>query len=102
LEGPVSFVCNLLSTCYTTGKSESSETLLAAFTKTETTLKLAHGILIQILGPHLNSKNMAKISSIFEILTVELIKRLFANPDLAKELQDIVRVLEYYSELKLE
>jgi len=77
-----------------------AEKITEALKKVESLFKQAEEILIQLLSPHLSSKNVLRVSSIFSSLgEVKFLETVLNEPTLAVDLEKLVSSMEAYTQV---
>jgi len=70
-----------------------------ALAKVEELLKKAEEVITNLLGPHLTSKNMLRISSAFGcIANADFLMTVFKNDNLEDDLDKLIDAMEYYTQ----
>lgn len=75
------------------------EKIREALAKVEELLKKAEEIITNLLAPHLTSKNMLRISSVFgSVASTEFLYPVFKNPSSEEDLDKLIDAMEYYTQ----
>jgi len=91
----------LLVRIYNGRERVKPEKIAEALKKVESLLKQAEEILVQLLSPHLSSKYVLRVSTIFSSLgEVKFLETVLNEPTLATDLEKLVSCMETYTQIQ--
>jgi len=98
-DAPLRTAFNLLVKVFNGRKRAKREKVIEALEKVEKELQEAQKIIVELLSPHITSKNMMRLTSIFGIVgNLKFLETIFYDDSIEDELEKLIDAMDYYTQ----
>jgi len=98
-DAPLRTAFNLLVKVFNGRKRAKRERVIEALEKVEKELQSAQKIIVELLSPHITSKNMMRLTSVFGTVgNLKFLETIFYNDSIEDDLEKLIDAMDYYTQ----
>jgi hypothetical protein len=98
-DAPLRTAFNLLVKVFNGRRRAKRERVIEALEKVEKELKEAERIIIELLSPHIQTKNMMRLTSVFSTVgNLKFLETIFYDDSIEDELEKLIDAMDYYTQ----
>jgi hypothetical protein len=98
-DAPLRTAFNLLVKVFNGRRRAKRERVIEALEKVEKELKEAERIIVELLSPHIQTKNMMRLTSVFSTVgNLKFLETIFYDDSIEDELEKLIDAMDYYTQ----
>jgi len=98
-DAPLRNAFNLLVKVFNGRRIAKRERVIEALEKVEKELQEAQRIIVELLSPHITTKNMMKLTSVFSVVgNLKFFETVFYDDSVEDELEKLIDAMDYYTQ----
>jgi len=98
-DAPLRNAFNLLVKVFNGRRRAKRERVIEALEKVEKELQEAQRIIVELLSPHITTKNMMKLTSVFSVVgNLKFFETVFYDDSVEDELEKLIDAMDYYTQ----
>jgi len=98
-DAPLRNAFNLLVKVFNGRRRAKRERVIEALEKVERELQEAQRIIVELLSPHITTKNMMKLTSVFSVVgNLKFFETVFYDDSVEDELEKLIDAMDYYTQ----